>query len=144
MYFIYNIKLNILAFKEVADELNIYLKDMSNYYIPHKLPTGINYNGLKLESIKTNHHVKCYGLILSNNNNSIIISGDTKALKEFPEIVCQYENKLIFHDFSEWNNEEQQVHACRTDIDKYYSEELQNSIIFYHNNKEFSKKWREF
>lgn len=142
MFFVHNIKLNILAFNEVADELNLYLKDMKKYIDLHKLSNGIIYNGLKLDSIKTSHHVECYGLIVSDNKNSIMISGDTKALVNFPEIVYRYENKIIFHDFSEWDNEEQQVHACKTDVNRYYPKELQENIIWYHNNKDFDKKWR--
>lgn len=85
-----------------------------------------------------------------NKSNTVIISGDTKAnyaLEEFTLMHARiyYDGSLaninVYHDFSNWNNVSQNVHACATDIATEYSAKFIARIKHYHTGEDFISKW---
>jgi len=113
---------------------------------------------IKLVSLYETFHGGCEsnGLVIikefdngdSIEKTSFVISGDTKAsvyLEE--EILYKTSNSsrtIIYHDFSDWNCPSKNVHACKSDIDSEYSEEFIESLIWYHNNGVFNRRWQDW
>jgi hypothetical protein len=113
-----------------------------------------------ISETKTFHHLDCYGLCVKEINNEtneytsiLYISGDTKvcsgtieALNDIVQSIGTLKNYKIYHDYSNWNSYENNVHTCEYDFNKYY---LQNDtfkdleITKYHNNAEFDENWVE-
>lgn len=112
-----------------------YLKDNINGYTDHILTP-----------VKTFHHLECYGLKIVNDDNCIYISGDTKVCEDtiitLKHIENTYGKYKIFHDFSNYNNYENNVHTCEYDFNKYYKDlKCFDKIIKYHNNEIFNEEW---
>lgn len=116
----------------------------------------------KIEPVKTFHHLECNGLMIKEMDfreveSILYISGDTKVCKGTLEALndirsqtfqlgINYKNYKIFHDYSNWDSYETNVHTCKYDFDKYYlrDSELKNlEITKYHNNEQFNEKWQE-
>jgi len=132
-----------------------YIKDI-NYEIKgsQKVPANIvNSQRFKTFSImynnftfiEGNHHIPTKGLIVYNNKQIVLISGDTKAKPEIEKKYWKIYNEidaknvctksLIFHDFSFWNAPSRQVHACKGDVEVEYTIEFLEKAIMYHNNQ---------
>ncbi|RLI52516.1 MAG: hypothetical protein DRP09_17755 [Candidatus Thorarchaeota archaeon] len=86
--------------------------------------------------------------IVDNTENSFYISGDTKAHKSVETASSQLLKEylpadLIFHDFSNWDDESKNVHACATDFEREYSEEFKSKVIKYHTgSNDFNHDWQ--
>lgn len=107
------------------------------------------FRGYNVVTTDTHHHQKCRGIIFEkiSGKNTLYISGDTKACEEIKDNIQHIINNggkyRIFHDFSNWDQEDRQVHACKSDTERVYSKEILNAITWYHNDKEFNKDWQE-
>jgi len=156
-FFVNNIVLNICCDCRLEEELAYFLKDLRGYMdeskkikddlfliVPLKSKTLIN--GINVETTVTSHHVKCYGLILSKVGKALYISGDTKALSGIRNIIDYidnlYKSYKIFHDYSNFDDEGKQVHACKTDIENLYTKTTISRVQFYHNDAEFDNTWK--
>jgi ribonuclease BN (tRNA processing enzyme) len=111
-----------------------------------------------IESLQKTFHGDCQsnGVIIkyrkntseSNGNltNCIIISGDTKASedleKEIQDKTGYIPNRIIYHDYSDWDCPSKNVHACESDFRAEYSEEFRDSLIKYHDNGYFKKEFQ--
>lgn len=103
--------------------------------------------GLQVGYSNCSHHTTCYGLYLQQSSASaLFISGDTKAT---PALAISIESLIksnlsikIFHDFSNWDCEGSQVHACKSDTERLYSPEVLDAITWYHNDAEFDGSWQ--
>ena len=87
------------------------------------------------------------GLHLEDGTRSIYISGDTKANKVLEGALGVKRIKkpatLIFHDYSNWDDESKNVHACATDFEREYSQAFKDKAIKYHTgNPDFNKGWQ--
>ena len=106
--------------------------------------------GLDLMPAKCYHHTVCYGIVVAskkaNHLHGIYISGDTKATTTIRNIMNEmdniYANYLLFHDFSNWDCEGSQVHACKSDTERLYSSEVLANVNWYHNNADFNGDWQ--
>lgn len=104
--------------------------------------------GLNSRISHCNHHTTCYGLSLENPKTGAIlfISGDTKAAPEIADTIDNILSKKvsckIFHDFSHWDCEGAQVHACKSDTERLYSQEVRDAITWYHNDEPFDGNWQ--
>lgn len=130
------------------------------YYIVNRPIINIKNTTYIISETKTFHHLDCYGLCIKEINNKtneyysiLYISGDTKVctgtLEVLNDIILNtvtLKNYKIYHDYSNWNSYENNVHTCEYDFNKYY---LQNEsfkdleITKYHNNAEFNEDWIE-
>lgn len=84
------------------------------------------------------------GIWIGDVSHSYFISGDTKAHKAL-ESHCDGcgPSSLIFHDYSSWDDESKNVHACKTDFEREYTKEFKNKIIKYHTgDQNFNKSWQ--
>lgn len=94
------------------------------------------------EFTKAYHGAKpTVGMLIEMGNKRIFISGDTKAHRS---IECTANSAdLVFHDYSGWDDESKNIHACKTDFEREYSQEFKNKIIKYHTgNPDFNKDWQ--
>jgi len=84
------------------------------------------------------------GMRIDNEDTSIFISGDTKANQTIENFLEPYfYTDLIFHDYSNWDDESKNIHACKTDFEREYSQTFQNEIIKYHTGSvHFNKNWQ--
>jgi len=152
-YFILKKYTTILCGADVIDELAHYLKDvnqmMHNGKSAHvdmytiKRPEQIV--DFSIKTIDTNHGKPCHGLKIVDHDSKqmLLISGDTKAnmhfYRELKRIPKDYK-ALVFHDYSEFNSESDQVHACYEDFNLIYADYL-DLIIKYHNNDDYETEW---
>ena len=157
MFFIKKKRVHILAYSDVFRELKAYLSDID----------GIVENGVKvkdslfnlieipycdctvLDSVKiyptpTMHFKPCWGLRFQlDGDNEFLISADTKAHRSLANCLSHSTVKFAFHDYSNWNQEDSQVHCCESDYERLYVN-TKHKIIKYHNNEEFDGSWRSF
>ena len=173
-YFVHG-KSSIIMKNSLEPELSKFLADMNftmkfgkfektNIYYIFKRPIiNISNNTTYIiNEVKTFHHLECYGLYIQKVNkddsikdSSLYISGDTKVCSEtistLEKIAHSLQDKLIqnykiFHDYSNWNSYENNVHTCEYDFNEYY---LQNRLIKdleitkYHNSDDFNEDWVE-
>lgn len=161
-YFINQIKLDILVASELEDEMQLFLRDLDGYYEDFNkiyddvyniitIYDGDNeYNGLYLTKIYCKHHIPCFGLAIYSHysNKCFIITSDTRAIPRLDEYYFhlrdEYEiDVLVFHDFSNWDCPEKQVHMCKTDMIETYSEDFIKELNLYHNDDlNYFKGWR--
>lgn len=129
-----------------------------------------NLNGVKnnigLKVIKGTHHTEAYGLLIGKIfsggfNNFVYISGDTKVNENTIKIIENVKATIshaecykltnnidllknsykIFHDYSHWDNYDQQSHTCKYDFDKYYGKFIEDGVEInkYHTGDEYNK-----
>jgi len=117
-----------------------------------------NKETIKLLSLQETFHGGCpsNGLVIikefddgvTRYKNCIVISGDTKASLYLEEEILyktlNSSRNIIYHDFSNWNCPSKNVHACKSDTDNEYSDEFKESLIWYHNNGEFNRRWQDW
>ncbi len=95
--------------------------------------------------------MESFGIVLFNETRNIYISGDTVALPYLEETLTKItgsnilgDNSILFHDYSEWDDIDKNVHACKTGFDKCYNNVFQDKLIKYHTgNDNFNKEWIE-
>lgn len=81
------------------------------------------------------------GMYIQDANRSIFISGDTKANIHIEEAAEDAD--IIFHDYSYWDNESDNIHTCKTDYDRVYSQKFKDKVIKYHTgNIHFNENWQ--
>lgn len=163
-YFINNIIMDVMVAEDLYEEMNYFLRDLDGYNdnferVPAQMfdiyciesEYRFRYNGMILDTLPCNHHVPCFGLIASdeNLNKMIIISGDTTAIETLDDFY--FNNKqtfpemeiLVFHDFSNCDCPEKQVHMCKTGMEKIYNQDFIEILNFYHNDDlNYNKEWR--
>ena len=77
----------------------------------------------------------------THTQRSFFISGDTKANAKIEKESNTAD--LIFHDYSNWDDESKNVHACATDFEREYSEGYKKKVIKYHTgNDDFNRDWQ--
>jgi len=113
-----------------------------------ELYCGGNDTDYSLETIIGDHAtVPSSGLVITTDTSFLYISGDTKATANIEENVKHYQNKKrttkLFHDYSNWDDPLNNVHACKSDIASEYSKEFANQLIYYHTNTLFNQKWQD-
>ena len=116
--------------------------------------------------IKGTHHTEAYGLLVGKVfsggfNNFVYISGDTKVNENTIEIMENVKATItnaeclplthditllknsykIFHDYSHWDNYDQQSHTCKYDFNKYYGQFIEDGVEVnkYHTGDEYNK-----
>ena len=160
-YFVNQIVLDIIVAEELYHEMSLFLKDLDGYnedfqkvqaqlYDIYSIENfaGLAYNDMYLQAIICKHHIPCFGLSINSEDKEIIISGDTTAIHSLDEYYFykrSLSNKeiLVFHDFSNWDCPEKQVHMCKTNMEQTYNKEFINILNFYHNDDpNYIKEWR--
>ena len=108
-------------------------------------------DGWEINVFKNKHYQKGSGISFVNKHKKLgfSITGDTVPCesieREFYEMKSIAGNKYImFHDFSNWNCQEKQVHACKDSIEKTYQKEMIEKLKYYHNNKPLDNNIYEF
>lgn len=159
MFFVLKKRIHILAYAGVFKELKAYLSDIDGYVengvkIKDSLFNliEISFDGCKtLEPLKiyptpTKHFKECFGIRFQiDRDNEFLITADTKAHNAIANCLSHSSVKFAFHDYSNWNCEDSQVHCCESDFKRiYFDENRQNKIIKYHNNEKFDGSWRSF
>ncbi len=160
MYFKFGVTLEIIS---NVNQVFEYLRDMSisigvgeNNYTDGKWKK-VNYfkrfndNTLapySLSHIPALHSKQCFGMFLEGPYNNLFISGDTKAINRNEISVRQktlntMKPTMVFHDYSNWDNEPNQVHACQTDLKNEYSNRFIDSMYFYHNDEPYFNDWMD-
>ncbi len=96
--------------------------------------------GCNITTVEAIHHVKAIGIICSDTDKVIVISGDTKANKKLEDTIInswgiEDPKLLIFHDYSYWNAPSRNVHACEGDFSVEYSDSFKSKAIKYHNDR---------
>ena len=159
MFFVLKKRVHILAYGGVFKELKAYLSDIDGYVennvkikdslfnlieIPYADCSILD--SFSIESTYSKHFKECYGLKFKlDKDNEFIITGDTKAEQTLANRLSYNSVKFAFHDYSNWNQEDSQVHCCESDFKRiYFDENRQNKIIKYHNNEKFDGSWRSF
>lgn len=154
-YFINKIVLEITFAEPISEQLTCYLSDITGHVkygvkqtiqmfrltsVPHCLSIS---DSVELYVTKTYHFKPCFGVMFKEGKLVVMFSGDTKATYH---ILGAYENykvtPFIFHDFSNWNNEKQQVHCCQTDWDFIYGGKITN-YLHVHNDTMFDNAWKQ-
>lgn len=157
MFFILKKRVHILAYADVFKELKAYLSDIDGYVengvkVKDSLFNliDISFGDCKvLDSVKiyptpTNHFKSCWGLRFQlDRDNEFLISADTKAHNGIANCLSYSSMKFAFHDYSNWNQEDNQVHCCESDFERLYIN-TKHKIIKYHNNEDFDGSWRSF
>lgn len=162
-YFVNQIILDIIIAEDLYNEMNIFLKDLNGFYENfEKIEAqmfdiysienfvGLAYNDMYLTTIACEHHVPCFGLSITSEDKEIIISGDTTAIPSLDEYYFYRKNNnyldreiLVFHDYSNWDCPEKQVHMCKTNMEQTYNKEFIKILNFYHNDEpNYNKEWR--
>lgn len=163
-YFINNIIMDVIVAEDLYQEMNYFLRDLDGYNDNFEKVSAqmfdiysinnyceLYYNDMTLTTISCNHHIDCFGLQLRNEENDkmIIISGDTTAIDSLDESYFYEKSKnpdaeiLVFHDFSNWDCPEKQVHMCKTNMEEMYNQDFIKVLNFYHNDDlNYNKEWR--
>ena len=159
MFFILKKRVHILAYGSVFKEIKEYLGDIDGYvennveikdslfnFIEIPYADCLVIDSFNIERTFASHFKACYGLQFKiDKYNEFIITGDTKAHSTLANKLSCNSVKFAFHDYSNWNQEDSQVHCCESDFKRiYFDENRQNKIIKYHNNEEFDGSWRSF
>ena len=90
----------------------------------------------------------CFGLNIATEKSHLLISGDTTVSYEshniFKSNLKSKEPKrfICFHDYSNFNQPERQVHACESSFKREYTKEFLDSVVTYHDDRsDFYKEW---
>lgn len=163
-YFVNQIVLDIIVAEELYHEMTLFLKYLDGYNEDfQKVPAQLydiysicdyihtEYNGMMLDKIQCNHHIPCFGLNITDENKErmIIISGDTTAIESLDYFYFSTKSNnpemdiIVFHDYSNWDCPEKQVHMCKTNMEQTYNKDFINILNFYHNDDpNYNKEWR--
>lgn len=156
----------IFASEEVKKELEVILKDCNKSYANNKvinrklfeIVTEINIPTYDIELIKGNHIVKAnYGFLIKDkpetlnfgDKKALFISGDTKATEEIKDklnnVFSDGFSLTVFHDYSDWDDEENNIHCCRADAKRVYNGLFNNPRIrwFRYHNEAFNTLYKD-
>lgn len=153
-FFVLGETTTVYTSNDLYGEVNNYLKDINGSVQDNRKVKSeickikplekLDFYGTKVVTTDTHHYQKCRGIFFEGNNSILYITGDTKACEEIKNTIhdiLNYGGRFkIFHDFSNFNDESRQVHACKTDVERVYGE-LNKHITWYHNDKEFNTDW---
>lgn len=91
-------------------------------------------NSILVTFIPVYHGAKpTIGMRIEDWEKSVFISGDTKANVAIENFLKPFfHTDIIFHDYSNWDDESKNVHACKTDFEREYSKSFRDSITKYH------------
>ena len=152
-YFVNNIITEIVAHPQILEFLKQYLSDIDSVMQNGlKVPTTLvtfaplaTWNDLSLGFTETNHGKPCFGLCIESKDSAMFITGDTKATRTIRTIIDNlhnlYPNVKVFHDYSNWDCEPSQVHACLSNIDAEYSQLTVRRYTKYHTGEPFNSLW---
>jgi len=153
-YFINNIKIQVTCHSNLIPSLLEYLSDI-NYSMVDGINTETDivrvnnipsWNKLRLNKTPTNHGKPCFGLVIESKDSALFITGDTKATTKIRHIIDNLHNSYpkvkVFHDYSNWDCEPSQVHACLTDITELYSDTTRSRYTKYHTGEPFNSNWQ--
>jgi len=110
---------------------------------------NVLFEGYNVITTDTHHYQSCKGIAFEkiSGKDTLYISGDTKACEEIKDTIQHILDNggryRIFHDFSNFDDESKQVHACKSDTERVYSKEVLEAITWYHNDTEFNSDWQE-
>lgn len=154
-YFMLNKRIHILCCNKVYDDLVTYLSDIDGFIdygikITTNLFTIENVTNrrkiskeMEIYPIPAKHFKPCYGLQIffkqDECKKNIIISADTKY-NENISTASSINTLKIFHDYSNWDNENMQVHCCYSDMQKYENI-VKDKIQKYHTGESFNSEW---
>lgn len=102
-------------------------------------------NGISMWFHEAKHGAKpAVGIWIGNSTKAFFISGDSKALPEFEDYCMNSPaGSVFFHDYSNWDDESKNVHACKTDFERVYSQKFRNKITKYHTgDTDFNAVWQ--
>lgn len=167
MFFSVGKKLQIITNDKVANELSAYLKDLNGFYENGNKINEQLFNfivlvndaymdidgGAQIKSLKADHHVACMGLCLKDKTGDIYLPGDSTQV--FQNVSATHKARVVFQDFSLWDNIGSQVHCCKSRFmdeklvryfDNYNSagieiRSLYRDVKFCHTGLEFNDKW---
>jgi len=152
MYFVHNVTMTVFIpsyMRDMFEEFKVnkgYTSSMEtdiDIVKVNVLRPSETYLQGKIRVIGTNHPgTKSLGYSIGDGNSCVFISGDTKAFFRIEDFVNElpYKNKLIFHDYSDWNVPSKNVHCCQSDFEAEYSKEFRDKVIKYHTGKEFIRE----
>ncbi len=153
-YFVNGIVTEVIGHPDVLELLEAYLSDM-NYSMQIgvntsttivKLSPKITLGELKLAFTDTVHGKPCFGLVVESKDSALFITGDTKATTKIRHIIDNLHNSYpkvkVFHDYSNWDCEPSQVHACLTDTTELYSDTTRSRYTKYHTGESFNNNWQ--
>lgn len=159
-YFVQGKTTKILTGKKVAEDLEKILKNCNSAYVNGKSKDVKMFEILTevkpeitipindIELVEGNHiSVPNYGLLLKDNEyvedkKALFISGDTKATKNIKDklesLFKDGFSLTVFHDLSFWDDEENNIHCCPSELKRVYKGLYKNPQIRwfnYHNNE---------
>lgn len=147
-FFVNKITMNVLYDERLKDletyiNLEEFNKTIENFEfkkteIAKLIPISgtIFHNGMNLRTFQGEHHIPVFGIVF---DEILAITGDTKPTSQIEEELKDV--KIIFHDFSNWNEPSRQTHTCLDSL-QIYSKEFKEKLKFYHNDEKFNKNWR--
>ena len=169
MYFNFGKRLQIIAVssfekdKDVYGRISSFTDDIDGFYendqkieddlfnmIPIEASEVFRVDGFSIKPLPAHHLKPCYGLTFNcyvpsdEATKKFVITGDTKATERILSEIISDQVKFVYHDFSNYDKPSSQVHSCKTDFEKKYTDEIRAKIIKYHNNDEFVTEWRTF
>lgn len=103
----------------------------------------------KLEAVPQSEHSKpTLGLFIFGPKSNLYISGDTRAIPTIEEYIKEKTKltgnpTLLFHDYSNWDNEDNNVHMCNTNMTNNYSPSFISKLNYYHSDAAFDSNWKE-
>lgn len=167
MFFSVGKKIQVITNHKVATDLKIYLKDLDGFYENGNkidemlfnlivLPVGVQVeidSKTKIRSLKAEHHTACMGLALKDETGDIYLPGDSTAV--FKDTNATSKPRVIFQDFSLWDNIGSQVHCCKErfmteQLSSYFDNynglgdeirSLYRDVKFCHTGLEFNDQW---
>lgn len=167
MFFSVGKKIQVITNHKVATDLKIYLKDLDGFYENGNkidemlfnlivLPDGAQIeidSKTKIRSLKAEHHTACMGLALKDETGDIYLPGDSTAV--FKDADATTKPRVIFQDFSLWDNIGSQVHCCKErfmteQLSSYFDNynglgdeirSLYRDVKFCHTGLEFNDQW---
>lgn len=167
MFFSAGKKIQVITNHKVATDLKIYLKDLDGFYENGNKINEILFNLIvlpdgaqieidsktKIRSLNADHHTVCMGLALKDETGDIYLPGDSTAV--FEDVNATTKPRVIFQDFSLWDNIGSQVHCCKERfmterLSSYFDNynglgdeirSLYRDVKFCHTGLEFNDQW---
>lgn len=159
-YYVQGKKTKIVTGKDVKDELEKILESCNTSYVngevckikTFEILTDLDIPEHNVDLIKGDHIVKPnYGLLIKDDKEkkALFISGDTKAsinIKTRLKNLSEDEYTLtVFHDLSFWDDEDNNIHCCPTELKRVYGELIDNPNVRWINyhNAEFDSLYKD-
>ena len=160
MYFAKGVKLEILYPVDIGEAFTNYLSDIDSVTedvtkVPKLLfnligissDNSLVVNGLSICLANTDHVKSCFGLIMVDGQEALYITGKTRASVEIRNTIDNlhniYPHVVVFHDYSELDCPDNQVHACLSDTTKLYSDTTRSRYTKYNTGQPFDGQWKQ-